>query len=66
MGVRYGNPYEGLLVPEEICGKCKYHRKDDYNNPLAGWVCQNLASYYEGEETEYNDTCSEFTPRRTY
>ena len=43
---------------EVICGKCKYHRKDNEE-----WVCKNPESEYYGDYTEYKDTCDEFEDR---
>lgn len=45
---------------EEICGKCKYHRKENEE-----WVCTNQDSECWGCYTEYRDTCDCFEERVT-
>lgn len=48
----------GVEYIEEICGKCKHHRKE-----FEEWVCTNPDSECYGCATEYNDDCESFEDR---
>ena len=56
-------PHIGLGEKDNICGKCKYHRKDWTNPKNESWYCWNERSDYSGYNTEYTDTCSEWEGR---
>ena len=43
-----------------ICGECMFHKPDPFGDD---WVCQNDRSDWWGYETEYDDSCEEWTPR---
>ena len=45
---------------DEICGTCKYHRKEN-----GEWVCTNVDCDLCGIETEYDYSCEEYESRWT-
>ena len=45
-------------MKEKICGKCRWHRKENEE-----WVCHNPNSGCWGCWTEYRDGCDEFEER---
>ena len=45
---------------EEVCGTCKYHKKD---NDTGEWICTNVDTDLCGIETEYDYTCPEYEDR---
>ena len=44
---------------EQICGTCKYHRRDDRGE----WICTCVDSDLVGIETEYDYSCMEYEDR---
>lgn len=50
---------------ERICGRCKYHRRGDWDekNGWYAWHCNNSDSDCYLSETAYKDHCLDFEPR---
>ena len=43
---------------ENICGTCRFHRKEN-----GEWTCANKNSEYYSDYTEYGDSCEEHEER---
>lgn len=43
---------------EEVCGTCKYHKKEGED-----WYCDNHDGEYFSDYTEYNDRCPDYEER---
>ena len=56
----FNSTFDYYKTKDEVCGTCKYNKRDWTNPNNPDFYCGNERSDYYGDNTEYKTTCEEW------
>ena len=56
----FNSTFDYYKTQDEVCGTCKYNKRDWTNPNNPDFYCSNERSNYYGDNTEYKTTCEEW------